>query len=93
METFEADRGKGQVLLEVLAALDWGEPTPDGSAGRDGVILSGALTTDVGFRSWTTWSPEAAVEPAKAAYFRLLRDFAVDHASGDVVDRLIRATS
>jgi hypothetical protein len=93
VETFEADRGKGQVLLEALAALDWGEPTPDSSAGRDGVILSGALTTDVGFRSWTSWSPEAAVEPAKAAYFRLLRDFAVDHASGDVVDQLIRATS
>ena len=89
---FDADPEQGRLLLEAVQALDWGEPTPEGDSGRDGVVLFGSLTTEAGARTWTTWSPDEAVEPAKNAFFRLLLRFAIDHSSGPITEDLARVT-
>jgi len=87
-EIFEADVDQGRELLASILGLDWAEPTPENNNGRDGVIMSGALNVDDGVRSWTTWSPDPATEPAKATYFADMARFAAEHGSGSLSDDL-----
>ncbi len=88
-EVFEADADEGRQLLTSILDLDWAEATPEDNDGRDGVIMSGTLNVDGGVRSWTTWSPEPATEPAKAAYFTDMLRFAAEHGSGSLRDDLL----
>lgn len=83
-EVVEVDPEPVRALLATLAVLDWSEPTPDGSGGRDGVVLSGELVTADGARTWVTWSPDPTVEPAKDSFFRSLASFAAERASRDL---------
>lgn len=92
VELFEADPAQSRKLLELVQDLDWGEPTPTSGMGRDGVILSGSLDTEVGARMWTTWSPDPDVEPAKSVFFLRLLKFALDHSSGSIHDDLARVS-
>ena len=92
IEVFDADPTQGLALLDTAQGLDWGEPTPDSRNGRDGVILYGTLSTDLGVRSWTTWSPDPDVEPAKCVFFQRVLEFAVEHGSGSLRDDLARVT-
>lgn len=86
VEVVDVDAATGDRLLRSVRSLDWGEPTPDDTNGRDGIVLAGSLRDEAGVRHWVTWSPGPAVEPAKAAFFAELARLAVDHATGDLGD-------
>ena len=91
-ETFAVDPVHGRRLFESLQALDWGEPTPDSRSGRDGIVVHGSLTTEVGVRTWTSWSPDATSEPAKHHFFDQILRFATTHAPAPLSDDLARLT-